>query len=81
MLKVLVSVDSFQLQQLLLCVRVCVGVRVELTGFILIVVNVDVVGLHDHKAFAHQSGRSGTEIHKVTVWHLTHRVGSQQVSK
>lgn len=61
--------NNCQQHFLLSCVRVCdcVGVLLELTGFILIVVNVNVVGLHDHEAFAHQSGRSSSEIHKVTV--------------
>lgn len=43
-----------------LCSSVC-----ELTRFILVIVDVNIIGLHDHKAFTHQSGRSGWEIHKV----------------
>lgn len=39
----------------------------ELTGFILVVVDVNIVGLHDHEAFTHQSGWSRLEIQKVTV--------------
>lgn len=47
-----------------LCLCPCMH---ELTGFILVVVDVNIVGLHDHEAFTHQSGWSRLEIQKVTV--------------
>lgn len=37
------------------CVCVCVH---ELTGFVLVIIDVNIVGLHDHEAFTHQSGWS-----------------------
>lgn len=47
------------------CLYMCVCVH-ELTGFVLVIIDVNIVGLHNHKAFTHQSGWS-VRSHKVTV--------------
>lgn len=52
------------LWHLLLIVRVCVCDFV-LTGFILVIVNVNIIGLHHHETFSHQPGWSKSEPHGV----------------
>lgn len=44
------------------CVCVCDFV---LTGFILVIVNVNIIGLHHHETFSHQPGWSKSEPHGV----------------